>query len=103
MSYAKLHCISTLPFLRGSSPPLRGFLDSLLRDPPQRVAGTAVFLTSSPGATPNALLHSLKHYKVLHEQNVFLTVEFADVPWFHAEHRVACDRTPGVAWQTPAR
>ncbi|MDQ2917695.1 MAG: potassium transporter Kup [Pseudomonadota bacterium] len=89
--------------LRGSSPPLRGFLDSLLRDPPQRVAGTAVFLTSSPGATPNALLHSLKHYKVLHEQNVFLTVEFGDVPWFHAEHRIACERLTDDCWQITAR
>ena len=41
-----------------------------------------------PDATPHALLHSLKHYKVLHERNVFLTVEFRDVPWVPFEERV---------------
>ena len=50
--------------------------------------GTAVFLTSTPDATPHALLHNLKHYKVLHERNVFLTVEFRDVPWVAFEDRV---------------
>ena len=62
--------------LRNASPPLVDFLKSLLLSSPQRVPGVAVFLTSTPNATPNALLHSLKHYKVLHDQNVFLTVEF---------------------------
>ena len=45
-----------------------------------RVPGTAVFLTSDPDSAPTALLHSLKHYKVLHEKNVILTVETADTP-----------------------
>ena len=89
--------------LRGSSPPLEGFLKSLFLHPPQRVPGTAVFLTSSPDATPNALLHSLKHYKVLHEQNVFLTVEFHDVPWVNAGQRVACDRLADDCWRVVAR
>ena len=52
----------------GSSVPLAAFLESLFLSPPQRVPGTAVFLTSTPDATPHALLHSLKHYKVLHER-----------------------------------
>jgi KUP system potassium uptake protein len=89
--------------LRGSSPPLTGFLQSLLRDPPPRVPGTAVFLTSSRDATPNALLHSLKHYKVLHEQNVFLTVEFRDVPWVLPENRVASERLADDCWRVSAR
>ncbi len=89
--------------LRGSSPPLRGFLQSLLRDAPPRVPGTAVFLTSSRDATPNALLHSLKHYKVLHEQNVFLTVEFRDVPWVHPGNRVASERLADDCWRVSAR
>jgi KUP system potassium uptake protein len=59
----------------------------------------AVFLTSTPNATPNALLHSLKHYKVLHDQNVFLTVEFGDVPWVQAEHRVASERIAENCWR----
>ncbi|HEY7788208.1 MAG TPA: potassium transporter Kup [Casimicrobiaceae bacterium] len=89
--------------LRGSSPPLPGFLKSLFQNPPQRVSGTAVFLTSSPDATPNALLHSLKHYKVLHEQNVFLTVEFHDVPWVDPAQRVACERMAEDCWRVGAR
>ena len=47
------------------------------RDPPQRVPGTAIFLTATPDATPHALLHNLNHNKVLHERVVFLTVEIA--------------------------
>jgi KUP system potassium uptake protein len=45
-----------------------------------RVSGIAVFLTSEPTSAPTALLHSLKHYKVLHEKNVILTIETADTP-----------------------
>ena len=48
--------------------------------PPPRIAGTAVFLTGDPESTPTALLHSLKHFKVLHENNVILTVVTADTP-----------------------
>ncbi|MCE1250219.1 MAG: KUP/HAK/KT family potassium transporter, partial [Comamonadaceae bacterium] len=47
------------------------FLDSVFVRPPPRVAGVAVFLNSVAGSTPSALLHSLKHYKVLHERNLF--------------------------------
>ena len=89
--------------LSGGSPPLAGFLKTLLQHAPQRVAGTAVFLTSSPDATPNALLHSLKHYKVLHEQNVFLTVEFLDVPWVPSPRRVASERLAADCWRITAR
>ena len=89
--------------LLGASPPLEAFLASLFLYPPQRVPGTAVFLTSSPHATPNALLHSLKHYKVLHEQNVFMTVEFRDVPWMCADDRVACERLRDNCWRVAAR
>ena len=67
--------------LRDTSVPLMPFLESLLFEPPPRVPGTAVFPTSTPDATPVALLHSLKHYKVLHDRNVFLTVDFQDRPW----------------------
>jgi KUP system potassium uptake protein len=75
--------------LRESSIPLEPFLASLFQAPPQRVPGTAVFLTATPEATPNALLHSLKHYKVLHERVIFLTVEFRDVPWVPAHERIS--------------
>jgi KUP system potassium uptake protein len=83
--------------------PLEPFLKSLFRDPPQRVPGTAVFLTSTPAATPHALLHSLKHYKVLHERNVFLTVEFRDVPIVAFEDRVVCERIGSGCWRVSVR
>ncbi|MBM3367282.1 MAG: potassium transporter Kup [Betaproteobacteria bacterium] len=67
--------------LAASSVPLAPFLKSLFLEPPQRVPGTAVFLTATPDATPNALLHNLNHNKVVHEQVVFLTVETLDQPW----------------------
>jgi KUP system potassium uptake protein len=60
----------------------------LERKPPQTVPGTAVFLTSDPQSAPTALLHSLKHYKVLHEKNVILTVETADTPRVPVAERV---------------
>jgi KUP system potassium uptake protein len=89
--------------LAESSPPLQEFLQSLFAYPPQRVPGTAVFLTSSADATPNALLHSLKHYKVLHERNVFMTVEFRDVPFIVPEDRVVCTPLREDCWRVVAR
>jgi KUP system potassium uptake protein len=65
---------------------------NLERKPPQIVPGTAVFLTSDPDSAPTALLHSLKHYKVLHEHNVILTVETADTPRVLPAHRVRIER-----------
>jgi KUP system potassium uptake protein len=89
--------------LRVGSPPLVGFLEALLREPLTRVEGAAVFLTSTPNATPNALLHSLKHYKVLHEQNAFLTIEFAEVPWVDGTERVNCEPVAKDCWRIVAR
>jgi len=68
--------------------PLESLVASLEKKPPQRVPGTAVFLTSDPASAPTALLHSLKHYKVLHEKNVILTIETAHTPRVDAEERV---------------
>ncbi|MBX6327958.1 MAG: potassium transporter Kup [Pseudolabrys sp.] len=65
---------------RKQETPLEFLVAKLEKSPPQRVPGTAVFLTSDPGFAPTALLHSLKHYKVLHEHNVILTIETADTP-----------------------
>ena len=62
------------------APALRSFLTSLSRRPPTRVPGTAVFLTANPTAVPRALLHNLKHNKVLHERVVVLKVETEDIP-----------------------
>ncbi|HKA74377.1 MAG TPA: potassium transporter Kup [Xanthobacteraceae bacterium] len=68
--------------------PLDSLVTSLERKPPQRVPGTAVFLTSDPKSAPTALLHSLKHYKVLHEQNVILTIQNEQIPHVDPEERV---------------
>jgi KUP system potassium uptake protein len=89
--------------LRASPLPLESFLDSLFAAPPQRVPGTAVFLTSTPETTPHALLHSLKHYKVLHATNVFLTAHFEDVPWIEPGRRVACQRLAHDCWRVTVR
>ncbi|HEV2000585.1 MAG TPA: potassium transporter Kup [Xanthobacteraceae bacterium] len=68
--------------------PLKALVHSLEKKPPPRVSGTAVFLTSDPESAPTALMHSLKHYKVLHEENVIITVRSADTPKVAAEERV---------------
>ena len=85
--------------LRASSVPLEGFLESLFADPPQRAAGTAVFLTATPEVTPHALLHNLNHNKVLHERVVFLTVEVRDEPWVSAKERVTCQKLGHGCWR----
>ncbi|HEY3073897.1 MAG TPA: potassium transporter Kup [Burkholderiales bacterium] len=89
--------------LRQDSVPLEPFLKSLLRDPPQRVAGTAVFLSAAADTTPHALLHTLKHFQALHERVVFLTVEFRDVPWVAFEERVLCERLGSDCWRVRVR
>jgi len=68
--------------------PLDDLVRMLERKPPQRVPGTAVFLTSDPKSAPTALLHSLKHYRVLHEKNVILSVETTHTPRVEPEKRV---------------
>ena len=68
--------------------PLEDLVRMLEKKPPQRVPGTAVFLTSNATLAPTALMHSLKHYKVLHEKNVILTVEIARMPRVDLNERV---------------
>jgi KUP system potassium uptake protein len=77
---------------RRQETPLKDLVAMLERKPPQRVPGTAVFFTSDPESAPTALLHSLKHYKVLHEQNVILTVNTADLPHVSPEARVRIEQ-----------
>ncbi len=68
--------------------PLDDLVRMLEKKPPMRVPGTAVFLTSTPDCAPTALMHSLKHYKVLHEHNVILTIEVDDAPRVEPSERV---------------
>ncbi|BDU21605.1 potassium transporter Kup [Dyella sp. GSA-30] len=70
--------------LKQSGLALEPFIESVVAHPPPHVPGTAIFLTANPSNVPNALLHNLKHNKVLHERNILLTVESLDTPL--AEH-----------------
>ena len=67
---------------------LDSFIPGLMLAPPVRVQGTAVFLTSDKGVVPHALMHNLKHNKVLHERNVFLTAETLTVPYATKDRRL---------------
>ena len=67
--------------------PLDLFIKSIEASPPTRVLGTAVFLTSTQNRVPHALLHNLKHNKVLHERVVFLTIVTKDIPYVQDEER----------------
>jgi KUP system potassium uptake protein len=78
---------------------LPSFLDAVFVSPPARVEGTAVFLTAEPGTVPNALLHNLKHNKVLHEQNLFVTVRNHEVPWFDKDKRLEIKSLGHQCWQ----
>ena len=74
--------------------PLDLFLKSISPDSPMRVQGTAVFLSSQSGGVPHALLHNLKHNKILHERVVILTLAVQDVPRIAAEHRAEAEALP---------
>ena len=78
---------------------LPSFLDAVFVSPPARVEGTAVFLTAEPGVVPNALLHNLKHNKVLHEQNLFVTVRNHEVPWIRMDKRIEIESLGHHCWQ----
>ncbi|APV50335.1 potassium transporter Kup [Betaproteobacteria bacterium GR16-43] len=72
--------------------PLKPFLDSLRASPPTKVEGTAIFMTSNTTSVPHALLHNLKHNRVLHDKTVFLTIVTHDVPVVPWEDRVQYER-----------
>jgi KUP system potassium uptake protein len=73
---------------RSDSPPIGELIAMLHRRPPHRAPGTAMFLTANPDLAPVALMHNLKHNKVLHERNVLLTIETAETPKVREEDRV---------------
>jgi KUP system potassium uptake protein len=85
--------------LRDEAIDLPVFIESLFIHPPLRVPGTAVFLSAEKGATPFALLHNLKHNKVLHAQNVFATVRHHEVPWIGFDRRVEVEALGHDCWQ----
>jgi KUP system potassium uptake protein len=83
--------------------PLEPFVEALLRDPPHRVHGTAVFLTPEPGLVPHALLHNLKHNQVLHQRVIILRVEGTDSPRVEARNRLDVRELGGDFWVVTAR
>lgn len=85
--------------LRDDAIDLKSFLEAVFVSPPARVQGTAVFLVSDQGMTPNALLHNLKHNKVLHETNLFVTVRHHEVPWIGFDKRCEIEPLGRDCWQ----
>ncbi|KFC66065.1 putative potassium transport system protein kup 2 [Bosea sp. LC85] len=77
---------------RKAAVPLLELIEILRKSPPPRVKGTAVFLTSDPETAPTAFMHNLKHNKILHENNVVLTVRTADAPRIADDDRVHIER-----------
>ena len=85
--------------MSADSTDLPSFLDAVFITPPVRVDGTAVFMTAEPGIVPNALLHNLKHNKVLHAQNLFVTVHNHEEPWIDADKRLEVQALGHDCWQ----
>jgi KUP system potassium uptake protein len=85
--------------LRADAIDLPSFLDAVFVSPPVRVEGTAIFMTAEPGIVPNAMLHNLKHNKVLHQQNLFVTVRNHEVPWIGMNKRLEIEALGHDCWQ----
>ncbi len=84
---------------RKTDVPFLDLVTMLAKSPPHRVKGVAVFLTSDPETAPAALLHNLKHNKVLHEKNVILRVKSADTPRVSEEERIKLTRITDDFWR----
>jgi KUP system potassium uptake protein len=80
--------------LKNDAMELTPFIDAIGAHPPTRVPGTALFMTPNPDGVPHAMLHNLKHNKVLHEQVVILTVRFLDFPHTNHAERVQVEALP---------
>ncbi|AAQ58249.1 low affinity potassium transporter Kup [Chromobacterium violaceum] len=89
--------------LREQALPLDDFIHNLEAYPPARVEGTAVFLTSTLHGVPHALLHNLKHNKVLHERVVLMTVRTEDIPYVPEDERLEIVQMSASFWRVMAR
>ncbi len=85
--------------LRDEAIDLDSFLTAVFISPPKRVEGTAVFLSAEKGLTPNALMHNLKHNKVLHQYNLFVNVKQHEVPWVGFDKRIEMEPLGHDCWQ----
>ncbi|WP_374339338.1 potassium transporter Kup [Leeia sp.] len=88
--------------LNEDSLPLEMFVESVGAHPPHVVEGTAVFMTGSKTGVPHALLHNLKHNKVLHERNVLLTITTEDIPYVPDIDRLRVQSLGHNFWQVEA-
>ena len=82
--------------------PLKSFVGALAASPPTKVDGTAIFMTATAETVPHALLHNLKHNRVLHKRTVFLTIVTHDVPVVPIEDRVQYERIAEGFYQVEA-
>ncbi len=80
--------------LKSEAMAIEPFIEAIGAHPPPRVPGTALFMTPNPEGVPHAMLHNLKHNKVLHEKVVILTVKFLDIPHTNLEERVTVEALP---------
>ena len=85
--------------LRDEAIDLESFLSAVFISPPKRVEGTAVFLSAEKGLTPNALMHNLKHNKVLHLFNLFVAVRHHEIPWVGDDERIEIEALGHDCWQ----
>jgi KUP system potassium uptake protein len=90
-------------YLRGAGLPLDLFLPEIERNPPHRVKGTAVFLTSNIDAAPPVMLHHLKHNKVLHERVLLVSILTQEIPYVRARERLAVKSLGAGFYQVIAR
>jgi KUP system potassium uptake protein len=80
--------------LKSDAMAIEPFIDAIGAHPPTRVPGTALFMTPNPEGVPHAMLHNLKHNKVLHQKVVILTVRFFDFPHANLDERVSVEALP---------
>ncbi|MGB4813081.1 MAG: potassium transporter Kup [Methylophilaceae bacterium] len=89
--------------LKNDAMALDPFIEAIGAHPPTRVAGTAIFMTPNLDGVPHALLHNLKHNRVLHEKVVILTVKFLDFPHTSVEERVSVEALPYEFYRVTVR
>lgn len=86
-----------------NDPKLTEFVEYMKDANIPRVERTAVFLVSDPRTAPQALMHNLKHNRVLHQHNLIVTVVFEDIPWVPERQRLACTQVGDSFWQITVR
>jgi KUP system potassium uptake protein len=89
--------------LHSQTLPRELFVKEVLNSPPVRVAGTAVFMYSNPTGTPPALLHNLKHNKVLHSRVLFLSVQTEEIPYVDPENSIEIEHLGSGLYQVVIR